>query len=265
MPHSLPSPRRASRRQGLALAAALLAAMPPLAFAVAPSGSDPRAVAIAQRVMEALGGEAAWKATRYLRFDFAVDRGGKTLVRRAHTWDKWTGACRVEGPDKDGKALVAVLNVNTREGQATLGGAPLAGPELKAALDTAYAWWVNDTYWLIMPYKMRDPGVVLTLAGQEKSGEDTWDKVLLTFDNVGLTPKDKYWVFVNTRTGLVDRWDFVLKGEKTEPARFDWKGWRGFGRIQLADDRVSPKDGTRIHFPVLDVPASVPDGSLSKP
>jgi hypothetical protein len=243
----------------------LLAAMHAPAFAVTPAGSDPKAVAIAERVVEALGGEAAWKATRYLRFDFAVDRGGKTVARRAHTWDKWTGAYRVEGPDKDGKALVAVLNVNTREGQATLGGAPLAGPELRAALDTAYAWWVNDTYWLIMPYKMRDPGVVLTLAGQEKTGEDTWDKVLLTFDNVGLTPKDRYWVFVNARTGLVDRWDFVLKGEKTPPARFDWKGWRSFGRVKLADDRVSPKDGTRIYFPVLDVPASVPDGSLSKP
>jgi hypothetical protein len=155
------------------------------------------------------------------------------------------------------------MNLNTKVGSATVGGAPLAGEELKKALETGYAWWVNDAYWLLMPYKMRDPGVVLTLAGQEKKGEDAWDKVRLTFEGVGLTPKDRYWVFVNAKTGLVDRWEFVLKGEKTPPVPFDWKGWKAHGRIQLADDRVNPKDGTRIHFPVLDVPATLPDEAFT--
>ena len=74
--------------------------------AATPTGSDPEAVAVADRVMQALGGEAAWNATRYLRFDFAVDRGGKTVIRRAHAWDKWTGRYRVEGKDKDGRDVV---------------------------------------------------------------------------------------------------------------------------------------------------------------
>jgi hypothetical protein len=63
----------------------------------------------------------------------------------------------------------------------------------------------------------------------------------------------------------VDRWDFVLKGEKTPPATFEWKGWKAYGRIRLAADRVSPKDGTRIHFPVLDAPAFVPEATFAKP
>jgi len=245
-----------------------LAGGAPPAVAGPPHGSDPKAVAIADRVMEALGGEAAWNATRYLRFDFAVDRGGKTVMRRAHTWDKWTGRYRVEGKDEDGRDVVVAMDLDTKEGQATVAGAPVAGEELKKALEAGYAWWVNDTYWLLMPYKMRDPGVVLALAGTEKKGGGTWDKVLLTFEGVGLTPKDRYWVFVNAKTGLVDRWEFVLKGEKTPPVPFDWKGWRAYGRIQLADDRVSPKDGTRIHFPVLEVPAALSDeafGLAAKP
>jgi hypothetical protein len=235
------------------------------ARAASPTASDPKAIAVAERVMEALGGEGAWNKTRYLRFDFAVDRGGKTVVRRAHTWDKWKGSYRVEGPDKDGKHLVVVMNLNRKEGQATRGGQALAGGELKTALDTAYAWWVNDTYWLLMPYKMQDPGVVLTLAGRETKGEESWDKVLLTFENVGLTPKDRYWVFVNARTGLVDRWEFVLKGEKVPPTPFEWKGWKRHGTIQLADDRVNPKDGTRIYFPVLEVPESVSETTFAGP
>jgi len=233
-----------------------------LVLASAPAFADARAVAVADRVMQALGGEAAWNATRFLRFDFAVDKGGKTLMRRAHTWDKWTGRYRVEGKDDNGRDVVIVMNVNTKDGSATVAGAPLAGEELKKTLETGYAWWVNDTYWLLMPYKMRDHGVVLTYDGQEKKGAEAWDKVQLSFEGVGLTPKDRYWVWVNTKTGLVDRWAFVLKGEKVAPAPFDWKGWKAYGRIQLADDRVSPKDGTRIYFPVLDAPASVPDAAF---
>jgi hypothetical protein len=116
------------------------------------AGSDPRAMAIADRVMQALGGEAAWNATRYLRFDFAVDREGKPLMRRAHAWDKWTGRHRVAGKDKDGRDLAVAMNLNTKQGSASLAGAPLAGKELEKALETGYAWWVNDSYWLVMPY-----------------------------------------------------------------------------------------------------------------
>jgi hypothetical protein len=209
--------------------------------------------------MQALGGEEAWNATRYLRFDFAVERGGKTLMRRAHTWDKWTGRYRVESKDKDGRDVVIVMNLNTKQGSATADGVPVTGEELRRALVDGYAWWVNDTYWLLMPYKMRDPGVVLTYAGQEKKGGETWDTVRLTFEGVGLTPKDRYWVHVNAKTGLVDRWEFVLNGEKAAPTPFEWKGWRTYGAIRLADDRVNPKDGTRINFPVLETPAAVPD------
>ena len=256
----LPAPAR------LALASTVLAALAGAASpaaAVTPTASDARAIAIADRVMLALGGEAAWNATRYLRFDFAVDRGGQTVMRRAHVWDKWTGRYRVEGRDKDGRDVVVAMNLNTKEGQATVAGAAVAGEELEKTLEAGYAWWVNDTYWLLMPYKMRDPGVVLTLVGTEKKGDEAWDKVLLTFEGVGLTPKDRYWAFVNAKTSLVDRWEFVLKGEKTPPVPFDWKGWRAYGRIQLADDRVNPEDGTRIHFPVLEVPATLPDEAFT--
>ena len=111
-----------ARRRGSRLAALAGTARP--SAALTPAGSDPKAVAVADRVMQALGGEAAWNATRYLRFDFAVDRGGKTVMRRAHAWDKWTGRYRVEGKDKDGRDVVVAMNLNTKEGSATVGGRP---------------------------------------------------------------------------------------------------------------------------------------------
>jgi hypothetical protein len=227
--------------------------------------SDPKAVALADKVIEALGGEKAWAGTRYLRFDWAVERGGKTLVKRSHTWDKYTGAYRLEGTTKDGKPYSVVMNLNTRDGKAVLGGKALAGDALKKQLESAYEAWVNDTYWLIMPYKMKDPGVVLAMDGAEKTADGEWDKVRLSFESVGLTPKDRYWAYVNRKTGLVDRWDFILQDEKGPASTFSWKGWKKYGGVMLADDRVSPKDGTRIYFPLIEVPASIPEATFTTP
>jgi len=75
---------------------------------------------------------------------------------------------------------------------------------------------------------------------------------------VGLTPKDKYWAYVNRKTRLVDRWDYILEGGPGPATTFLWKRWKTYGKIQLAAERVDPKKGTRIFFPVLDVPESVP-------
>jgi hypothetical protein len=236
-------------------------------FAVA-SGAraeDAQAAAVADRVMHALGGAPAWNATRYLRFDFAVDRGGKTVMRRSHAWDKWTGRYRLESTTREGDASLVLLNINTRDGRAWLRGKELAGDEAKKQLEQAYAAWVNDTYWLLMPYKLKDPGVTLALDGEEQKGSESWDKLRLTFDNVGLTPKDKYWAYVNRRTGLVDRWDYVLKGEGKPPTSFTWNNWKKYGRVMLADDRSNATDDMRIHFPVLEVPESLPDVLFSAP
>jgi hypothetical protein len=245
------------------LAAALLPS--PRSAGAEAARPDPKAAALADKVMQALGGAKAWNNTHYLRFDFAVDKGGKTVVRRAHTWDKWTGRYRLEGTNKKGDPSVVLMNVNTREGSAFLKGKKLEGKEAKKHLEEGYATWVNDTYWLLMPYKMKDPGVILAYDGEEKKGGEAWDKVRLTFDDVGLTPKDKYWAYVNRKTGLVDRWDYVLKGDKKAPSVFSWKNWKAYGKIRLADDRVNTDDGTRIYFPVLEVPASVPEATFTTP
>jgi hypothetical protein len=229
----------------------------------APPTSDAKAVEIAGKVMETLGGEAAWNNTRYLRFTFAVDREGKTVASRDHLWDKWNGRYRLDATDKDGKKVTTLMNVNTKQGRARREGQELTGEELAKQLEGAYGAWVNDTYWLLMPYKMMDPGVVLKHDGEAKEGDAAWDKVRLTFEGVGLTPKDKYWAFVNRKTGLVDRWDFVLKGESKPPSTFTWEGWKPYGKIQLASEHKS-KDGTRIHFPTLEVPASVPDSRFTE-
>jgi hypothetical protein len=241
----------------MGVATAALALVAPLPGA---AESEPAAVAIAERALESLGGSDAWRATRFLRFDWAVERGGEQVVRRAHFWDKWTGDYRLEAPTGEGETFVVAMNIGSREGRAWVGGVELEGEALAKRLEEAFGAWTNDTYWLLAPYKLLDPGVSLKLAGQESEGGKTWDRLELGFDGVGLTPKDRYWMWVNRDTGLVDRWDYVLKGGDEPPTSWSWEGWADHGSIKLPNDHRVLEGDARIHFPVLDVPAGMPEG-----
>ena len=92
------------RVRSLLVLSVLVAALGLAAPRARAQAEDAKAAAVADRVMEALGGTDAWNKTRYLRFDFAVDRGGKTVMRRSHTWDKWTGRYRLEATTREGAA-----------------------------------------------------------------------------------------------------------------------------------------------------------------
>ncbi len=226
--------RRSVRRSPLLLCTALLLAVPGAftapAAAAATAPSTPEQ--LAQRVLDAMGGQKAWDGTRFLHFTFAG--------RRSHWWDRYDGRHRVEGKTKDGKSYVVLENVQSKEGTAYLDGLKQEGESAAELLKLAYGTWVNDTYWLIMPYKLRDPGVHLALDGEETIDGTTYDKLAVSFDHVGLTPGDRYWAYVNRTTGMMDRWAFLLEDAKPGegPSPWAWTGWQRYGGIQLSPHRV---------------------------
>ena len=56
-------------------------------------------------------------------------------------------------------------------------GKPIAGDSLTKLSKMAKSMWTNDTYWFLMPYKLRDPGVNLKYGGEAKIGGQTYDKL----------------------------------------------------------------------------------------
>jgi hypothetical protein len=249
-------PRRSLPIPGLLLAALALAAGPAAAH---PREAPPTPEAVAQEVMEALGGKEAWDATRFIRFTFAG--------RRTHWWDKHTGRHRIEGQTQDGKKFVVLENINTKEGQAWLDGQKVEGDEAKELLERAYAAWINDTYWLLMPYKLQDPGVKLSYVGEETIDGKTYDKLLLTFGNVGLTPGDRYWAYINQDTHLMDRWAYVLESMEpgSEPTAWRWEGWQKYGNIMLAPNRVQVGGDRTLELGDIAVPETLPDSVFTSP
>jgi hypothetical protein len=263
--------RPAGLARAALLAAALLAIQPDARAADAfdPARSDPRAIAVADLVIQALGGQKAWDSTHYIRFAFVVEKDGKEVARRAHLWDRFSGRLRFENTDKQGRSYVVLMNVGTREGAAYRGGAPVAEAESKPLVEGAYEAWVNDTYWLLMPYKMKDPGVRLAYAGEVRENGQVYDRILLSFDHVGLTPGDRYWAHVNRATHIMDRWEYILQDDPPAgpPTIWDWKNWTRYGSILLSPEKVMRRDGAavRILHPGLEVPDSVPDAAFTSP
>src|SRR6267143_721826 len=256
---------------------------PPQAFD--PAKSDPRAIAIADLVMAALGGQQAWGQTRILYFAFAVERDAKRVAYRTHLWDRWDGRLRYEAAEKDGAPFVTLLDVNTRVGEAyrlpreapaqgttargAAGTVKLEAAAAKPLLDEAYEAWINDTYWLLMPYKMKDPGVRLKYTGEKTIAGADYDLVELTFEDVGLTPRDPYWAHVNRATHIMDRWSYILQDDPpgSEPTVWDWKGWTRRGRILLCPEKVTSRKGATLQIlhPILEVYDTLPDAYFTSP
>ena len=203
---------------------ALLLALP-LALRAETPPSDPKAVAIADQVMKSLGGQKRWDDLLGLRWTFGASVGDTVRSSRRHAWNKQTMWDRVEGKTRAGQSFCFIHQVGTGKGMAWMDGVAIEGDSLQKLLKRANSLWINDTYWMLMPYKLRDPGVMLKYDGEVKDGARTYDKLALSFDNVGETPGDHYWVYVDRKDHRVERWEMVLQSDQPPPKMYTWEGW----------------------------------------
>lgn len=209
-------------------------AAPNLARAATPP-SDAKAVAIADKVTKALGGEKRWNQLEGVRWSFGSEVGDTLKSKRTHAWDKHTGWHRVEGKNRAGQAFCYIENVNdSTQGMAWVDGVAIEGDSLRKLLKLAKRLWTNDSYWFLMPYKLRDPGVILKYGGTASEGDRRYEKVALSFDHVGQTPGDHYWIYVNRANYRIEKWEYVLEGDTPPPQGLTWEGWEEHGGLWFA-------------------------------
>jgi hypothetical protein len=238
-----------------------------LGFAACSKQPQPPADPVQQvmhAMQDAMGGKQNWEKARYLRFDWVVESDGKEIAHVQHLTDRWDGRYRVEWRNKEGKTMQALFNANTRRGKMFVDGQPVAPTDSGPMMERAYARFINDSYWLLMPWKLDDPKVMLSAAGDTTIDGQAYDVLHLKFDHVGLTPGDQYWAFVNRKTHLMDRWAYFLEdmpgvASEDSATAWSWSDWEKTGGIMLARDRRAVRGGARIHFPVCEVLPSVED------
>ncbi|WP_425389786.1 hypothetical protein [Ekhidna sp.] len=211
-------------------------------------GSDLLATLLADKTMQAMGGRKAWDDTRYIKWNF--------FGRRDHIWDKWTGNVRIEIP-KDNVTIL--MNINSLEGKA-MRGEKVITDSLDHYMQQGYEMWVNDAYWLVMPYKLKDSGVTLKYLRDDTTQTGARaDVISLAFEDVGVTPENVYEVWIDTDSKLVTQWAYYPDSTSLEP-RFitPWADYKKYGDILLSGNRG------RNSLENIEVLDEVPEGTFTE-
>ncbi|CAN0321284.1 unnamed protein product, partial [Chrysoparadoxa australica] len=177
--------------------------------------------------MNAMGGREAWDNTNYISWNF--------FGRRQLFWDKTENKVRI---DRDN--MVMSLNMDDMTGQVWKDGELMQSPDsISKYLKMANDIWINDAYWLFMPFKLKDSGVTLSYIRDDTTmAGDPSSVLMLTFNEVGNTPQNAYEVWLNDETRLVRQWAYYKDAEDEEP-RFvlPWDDYQPHGDILLSGDR----------------------------
>jgi hypothetical protein len=235
-----------------------------LSVLVSTASAQPTADSVARRATDVLAGPA-WDDARYIAFTFNVEREGKIVASWPQQWDRYTGDYRVSGKNREGEDVAVIMNVNTKQGKGWKNGQELADPA--ELLTLGYRRFINDTYWLLMGFKTFDPGVTREYAGEKSDPCGVvHDVVRLSFANVGLTPGDVYWMWVNRDTGLVGEWHMMLEGMKPdeEPSTVLFHDYHRVGGLLLSTRREIKGKNQFIRFDDVVVSKTVPAGAFGK-
>jgi len=180
-----------------------------------PAGSTMTADELAERVMKASGADA-WQHVTRVKYTFVIQGrdGSKPPQMRAHDWNV--------------KNHTDTVNLGPK-GPVT---AKLNGPNDSEDAKKAFGAWTNDTYWLMAPLKVMDPGVKRSLEPDETIDGKKYHVLHLSFESVGMTPTDQYNLYVDPSDYMVRHWDFIPAGGK--PTRFTWEDYHDYKGVKFA-------------------------------
>ncbi|RDC61620.1 hypothetical protein [Adhaeribacter pallidiroseus] len=196
----------------------------------ATNASDERAIVLADKVIKNMGGIKNWNNTRFIAWSW---------LGQYHIWDKYENKFRYE---KD--TLVVISDLNTKKGTVYSKGKVLPDTaKSREILNKQYAVWANNSYWLLMPFKLRDKGVTLKYTGEGKTQTGAAvDLIELTFKEVGVTPNNRYVLGIDKNAGLVTEWSFFRNATDEKPAfTRPWTEYKKYGKIKIASSRGDEK------------------------
>jgi hypothetical protein len=181
---------------------------------------------LADKAWRASGGEN-WANVKTIDFTFNVQKDGKTLGNVEHHWDVAAQTDQVKWKGKD-------VTVN------------LANPGTDENSKAAYARWVNDSYWLLAPLKLKERGVKVADGGMKEMDGVKCQVLQLSFESVGLTPKDSYNLYLDPQSGLLTSWDYMPEPGKME--HMTWTDYQKSGGLTIATDHSMDNGATHIRI-----------------
>lgn len=167
----------------------------------------PEADQLAEQMLSALNSDA-YENTDFIEFTF---KG-----RRHYKWEKFKNKCSVKWEDykvdldldDPNKSLAYIHNFRVYDERAA------------EITQQALEYFNNDSFWLVGPYKVFDPGVERSLVNTSENGT----ALLVTYTSGGTTPGDSYlWLLDEKKKPIAFKmWVSILPIEGLEVS---WEGW----------------------------------------
>jgi hypothetical protein len=170
---------------------------------------------VAQLMLDRLN-KTAFDQIPYLTFEFF--RGDHKYI-----WDK-----------KDNNAVImwgenkVVLNLDSQVGVVYKNNTKAEGKDAEDIKQKSWSYWCNDSFWMIAPFKVFDPGTVRSLVDVE---EGTYG-LLIEYKTGGVTPGDSYlWILDdNYQPTGYKMWTQILP---VQGMYVDWSDWQDHMGAQL--------------------------------
>lgn len=153
--------------------------------------------------------QKAWDTTAAIAFTF---RGNHHYL-----WDKKRNLVQVEWDNKK-----ALYHTQTLEGIAFENDKKLTDSQKRSAILKANDYFNNDSFWLIAPFKLRDPGTSRSIVIQ-----DNKEALMITYSSGGTTPGDSY-VWLVDQNYLPKSWRMWVSIIPVGGVETSWEGWKTF-------------------------------------
>ncbi len=166
--------------------------------------------ALATKMLKAIHHDA-YKKTRYLEWSFA---GGK----HQYKWDKTNGKVRVQWNDH-----TVELNLNTpnKSEVYTNNVLELNTENRSDIIEKAIAYFNNDSFWLVAPFKVFDKGTSRSLITLEGGTE----ALLVQYSSGGTTPGDAY-LWKLQANGFPESYQMWVKIIPIGGLQASWENWK---------------------------------------
>ncbi len=240
-------PRRSERNGVSAWAAACLALLAVvMGTAGTASGQDARAQALLDKVIAAHGGMQAWDGLTDVTFTLSRivlgPQGEEIAAAKSLYYLKRHGRARVDSITGKG---VQVEGFDGEKPWVTVNGKPETSEEaLRRAHFQAVNWW----YWMGVPFKLKDPGVILTHKGTGSFRGRPVEVLEATFQpGIGRT-SDRYTYSIDPETGHVLFVEFQLQPGVwpgiggPAPLRSVWLDYKRVGPFMMHTRRIFYRD-----------------------
>jgi hypothetical protein len=127
------------------------------------------------------------------------------------------------------------LNTKTQDGQVTKNGKVLdPGEERQELLSYAIKRFNNDSFWLLAPFKIKDPGTIRSVV-ETKQGK----ALLVTYQSGGSTPGDSY-LWLLDEEGRPYAWKLWVRIIPVGGLKTTWEDWKAYEGFWLAGSKKGP-------------------------